>query len=261
MKVATLNLNGATIGTINRRPRLSEELFNIQKIKESLIERTKFGLEKILEKKDIDIIAIQELINSQAEKNVLKQIIEDKDYRLIIPEISGYTKFTVGFIVKKDSIIIENIAHDEELKSFFKNRAAILDFKIDGESYSIINLHINNHNVSIPNLEGNVILLGDLNAFTHKQSVDKKEVNKEFLDKITSENYVELGKDTDYTWKNSDKQRKLDHIFISEKLAESIDVTKYSSAVTKDDSVNFYYENGEKEGFTDHSMLILDLEL
>lgn len=259
MRVATLNLNGATIKTINRRPRLPEELFNIKVIKEKLIERTIQGLEKILEKKDIDIIAIQELINSQAEKNMLKDIIEGKGYRLIAPEISGYTHFTVAFIVNEDSITIENISRDEELKVLLPNRVAILDFKIDGESYSIINLHVNNHNISIPNVEGNVILLGDMNAFTYKQSADNKEVNKEFLDKITSENYMELGKDTDYTWKNSELQRKLDHIFISEKLAESVDAIKYSSVVTKDDSVNFYYD--KKEGFTDHSMLILDLEL
>lgn len=259
MKIATLNLNGATIRSINRRPRLPDDLFNINTIKQKLVERTNFGLEKILEKKDLDIIAIQELINSQEEKNILKKSIEAKGYRLFIPEVSGSTHFTVGFIVKED--FIANECKLFEGNSLTINREAILEFEINGESYSIINFHVNDHDISFLKPEGNVVLLGDMNACTEKQSKENKEVNKEFLDKIMEVKYVELGQDFDYTWKNSNNERKLDHIFVSEKIAESIEVTKYSPAVTKDDSVNFYYDKEKNEGFTDHSMLILDLEI
>lgn len=259
MKIATLNLNGATIRSINRRPRLPDDLFNINTIKQKLVERTNFGLEKLLEKNDLDIIAIQELINSQEEKNKLKKIIEAKGYRLIIPEISGNTHFTVGFIVKED--IIADGYKLYEGNSLAMNREATLEFEINGVSYSMINLHVNDYDISFLKPEGNVILLGDMNACTEKQSKENIEANKEFLDKILEVKYVELGQDHDYTWKNTKHERKLDHIFVSEKIAESIEVTKYSSAVTKDDSVNFYYDKGKKEGFTDHSMLILDLEI
>lgn len=311
MKIATLNLNGAVYGTQNFNSlRLPKDLFDKEKIKAGLTDKTKMGLKKILEKGDIDIIAIQELINWKKQNVEIKKIIEDEKYELITPSFSrkkmkGFIikdyrsefpqfkkivpKHTVGFIVKLNSVVKDYSLKKSQFKikkqvkfkgefivkegsgfkgcklcdGYFlaKNRKAILDFKIEGESYSIINLHINDHNVSIPNFEGNVILLGDLNAFTDKQSVDNKEKNKDFMDRITSKKYVELGEDSDYTWRNSKLQRKLDHIFISEKLAESVDAIKYSSVVTKDDSVNFYYDKGEKEGFTEHSMLILDLEL
>lgn len=148
-----------------------------------------------------------------------------------------------------------------EGNSLAMNREATLEFEINGVSYSMINLHVNDYDISFLKPEGNVILLGDMNACTEKQSKENIEANKEFLDKILEVKYVELGQDHDYTWKNTKHERKLDHIFVSEKIAESIEVTKYSSAVTKDDSVNFYYEKGKKEGFTDHSMLILDLEI
>lgn len=261
MKIATLNLNGGTYKSINCRPRLPEDLFDIMKIKESLINRAKAGLGKILENQDLDIIAIQELVYSQAEKNALKKIVEEKGYRLIIPKVDGRTHFTVGFIVKNDSNIDCVTLCDEE--SLSSNRLAILDFKKNKIQYSIVNMHVKDHNIAIPNPEGNVILLGDMNAFTGEQSTGKIPANSEFLNKIMLSNnkYIELGKDEDYTWISNNEKKKLDHIFISETLLKCIDEFKYTPIVTKDDSVNFYDDKGKKKGFTDHSMLILEFRV
>lgn len=62
MKIATLNLNGATIFPTGPNPRLPDDLFSIETIREKIIEKACYGLDKLLEKKDLDVIAIQELI-------------------------------------------------------------------------------------------------------------------------------------------------------------------------------------------------------
>ena len=46
IKIATLNLNGETYWSINKRPRLPQNMFNIQEIKEKLLKLQKDGLAK-----------------------------------------------------------------------------------------------------------------------------------------------------------------------------------------------------------------------
>ena len=68
INIATINLNGETWSSINRRPRLPQKLYDIQHIKEELTKSTKEGIKKILECDIYDIIAVQELVFSETYK-------------------------------------------------------------------------------------------------------------------------------------------------------------------------------------------------
>ncbi len=255
IKIATLNFNGETFWSINRRPRLPQKFFDIMKIKEKLIALIETELGGILEGKSYDIIAIQELINSSKEKDKIEKIIKKHGYILMTPEVDSNTHFTVGFIVKdnkfKKSIIKKCIGCPGNILS--KNRVAILDIIIKDKEYSIINMHVNNHKICIPASDGNVILLGDLNACNNSQSSDGKGCNSEFLSEITK-SYdamdINNGNQNNYTWKSNGRERKLDHIFVSKQF-NGFEI----KSVEKIDSVNFFYD--KEKGFTDHSMIVM----
>lgn len=259
LKIATLNLNGETWRSINRRPRLPQKLFNIQSIKEELTNLTKTGLENLLKGGEYDVIAIQELIYSTKEREDIKTTIEkvtDENnqtlYELLLPNnLGGHEHFTVGFIVKKRfcaNLINENKINNSE-NILVKNRIAVLELTINKKKYSIINMHVNNHKIDIPTATENKILLGDMNACTEYQATDKKAVNNDFLTKIVDAGWVEVEVDgeDDYTWESNDVERKLDHIYIY-RDSQKAEVKK---------EVNFYYD--EANGFTDHSMLVVTL--
>lgn len=282
LKIATLNLNGETWCSINRRPRLPQKLFSIQSIKKELTNLTKTGLKNLLKGGEYDVIAIQELIYTPKEINAIKKAIEGvKDaskkqlYELLLPNnLGGHTHFTVGFIVKKQlSANLKNENQGKNGENFLgKNRISVLELTINGKKYSLINMHVNNHNIDIPNpgVDGNIpipddagnipipvdvgntILLGDMNACTENQATDNKAVNDNFLKKIESVGWSEIGGNDNYTWKSNNIEKKLDHIYIckaSQKEKRKIKVKKKK--------VNFYYD--KTNGFTDHSMLVSTL--
>ena len=74
INIATLNLNGETWWSINRRPRLPQKLFNIQYIKKELTKSCIIRLGEILKKEDYDVIAVQELVYSKKEREKSKQL-------------------------------------------------------------------------------------------------------------------------------------------------------------------------------------------
>lgn len=255
LKIATLNLNGETWFSINRRPRLPQKLFSIQSIKNELTNLTKTGLENLLKGGEYDVIAIQELIYSQNERNAIKTAIEGvtdasnkQVYKLLLPNnLAGNTHFTVGFIVK------EQLCAELKNENQEKNRISVLELIINEKKYSIINMHVNNHNIAIPCVTGNTILLGDMNACTENQTTDKKAVNDDFLTRIVEAGWGEIGGNDNYTWISNNVKRKLDHIYIcngSQKEERKI--------VEVNTKVNFYYD--EENGFTDHSMLVSTLD-
>lgn len=275
LKIATLNLNGETWLSINRRPRLPQKLFSIQSIKNELTNLTKTGLENLLKGDKYDVIAIQELIYSQKERNVIKTAIEGVTdasnkqlYKLLLPNnLGGNTHFTVGFIVKKQlRAELKNENQEKNGKNVLgKNRISILELIINEKNeknekkYSIINMHVNNHNIAIPCVTGNTILLGDMNACTENQTTDKKAVNDDFLKSIVSAGWGEIGGNDNYTWISNNVERKLDHIYIckdSQKEERKIEVKKENHSEVINE-VNFYYD--ETNGFTDHSMLVSTL--
>ena len=73
INIATINLNGETWSSINRRPRLPQKLYDIQHIKEELTKSTKEGIKIILEKDIYDIIAVQELVFSEKEGMIRRE--------------------------------------------------------------------------------------------------------------------------------------------------------------------------------------------
>ena len=270
LKIATLNLNGETFWSINRRPRLPQDLFNIKEIKKALVKKIKDGLEKILIEGTYDIIAIQELVYISDYYEAIKKVIEGKGYQLIIPKKLKNTHFTVGFIVKND---IKNtpIENNVLLNEIPKNKIIRCKFTKNGISYEILNVHLTKHTDDIKNAlldflssnnndNNNVIriLLGDFNAYNNEQKDDKVQNcnNAYFINDLMKNdfrrNYESTNKNYTF-WATGWK--KLDHIFISGK---NIDV--------KEIDVNFYpieneTENAQNnnEGFTDHSMLIADI--
>lgn len=292
LKIATLNLNGETFWSINRRPRLPQDLFNIKEIKKALVDKIKDGLENILNygTKDglnnilnndtnndtYDIIAIQELVYISDYYNDIKDVIEENGYQLIIPKNLGeHTHFTVGFIVKKgkgikiDSISIENNVLLNEIPM---NKIIRCKYTKNEISYEILNVHLTKHTEDIKNAlldflssnnndNNNVIriLLGDFNAYNDEQKDDKVQNcnNADFINDLMEKDFRKNYESTNknYTFWASEEWKKLDHIFISGK---NIDVKEIDVEETVNNNVNFYpIENAQNnnEGFTDHSML------
>lgn len=152
LKIATLNLNGETFWSINRRPRLPQDLFNIEKIKKALVDKIIIGLNNILNNGTYDIIAIQELVYISDYYNDIKDVIEENGYQLIIPENLGKnTHFTVGFIFKDDEdedededIVIENIPIENNvlLNEIPMNKIICYKYTKNGTSYEILNVHL-----------------------------------------------------------------------------------------------------------------------
>lgn len=261
LNIATLNLNGETWFAINHRPRLPEKLFSIQSIKKELTDLTIEGLKNLLKDGKYDVIAIQELIYSKKERNaIIKKAIEDvkdasneKLYTLLLPDgLDEHTHFTVGFIVKKqlEAKLKKRKSEESSDNGLVKNRIVILELPINGKKYSIINMHVNNHNIVVQRDSENTILLGDMNACTDKQSTDEKALNNNFLESIVNAGWCEIGSNDNYTWKSNNVERKLDHIYICK------DAQKENREEVINE-VNFYYD--EKNGFTDHSMLVSTL--
>lgn len=283
LKIATLNLNGETFWSINRRPRLPQDLFNIKEIKQALVDKIKDGLKNILNNDTYDIIAIQELVYISDYYEAIKKVIEENGYQLIIPENLGEnTHFTVGFIFKDDEdedIVIEN----NELNEIPMNKIIRCKFTKNGISYEILNVHLTKHTEDIKNGlcyflsqnndNNNVIriLLGDFNAYNNKQKDEQKKDkvqncnNAHFINDLMKndfrKNYESTNKNYTF-WASGWK--KLDHIFISGK---NIDVKEIDVEETVNNNVNFYPIENEtentqnnNEGFTDHSMLIADIK-
>ncbi len=278
LKIATLNLNGETFWSINRRPRLPQDLFNIVEIKKALVSKIKNGLEEILNNGTYDIIAIQELVNISVYYEAIEKVIKEKGYQLIIPKNLGKnTHFTVGFIVKEDEDIgIENITiKDNILNAIPNNKKIFCKFTKNGIFYEILNVHLTKHTDDIKNglcyflsqnndNNNNVIriLLGDFNAYNNKQKDEKVQQcnNAKFINGLMEKDFRENSESTNenYTfWASGWK--KLDHIFIS---GNNINAEETDVKETVNNNVNFYpIENTQNnnEGFTDHSMLIADI--
>lgn len=253
-------MNGETWWSINRRPRLPQKLFNIQYIKEKLTESSVIRLDEILKEEEYDVIAIQELVYSVKERERIKKTIENiKDvhgkplYELFLPlNLNGNVHFTVGYIAKKElNATLNNISSENNLSI---NRIAKLKFSIQDNEYSIINMHVNKYDIDIPSVDKNTILLGDMNACSEEQTTDNKAVNAEFLKKISNAGWLEVSEPGHiYTWKSNGVEKKLDHIYVCRGLTKN---KKIENKV--DATVNFYYD---KKGFTDHSMLKIDLKI
>ena len=250
MNIATLNLNGETFFSINRRPRLPESIFNIKSIKEKLSNLTQEGLNNVLTNADldIDILAVQEFVNSKKERAEIERVIENARYKLLLPKLNGNPHFVTGFIVREkyiDKCTVENGSFEKELAN---NRKAFLKFKDDNINFSIFNVHVNNHNITIP--DKSTILLGDMNACKSNQTSNQKEIHEKFIKDIEHK-YDAVGQQEGkyYTWISNGIEKQLDHIYLSKKYS-----TNNLNKISVDDNVNFYYKH--QEGFTDHNMLI-----
>lgn len=255
--IATLNLNGETSYSINRRPRLPQSLFDIARIKKYLSRKTRTGLKQLLSSKHYDIIAIQELINTDENKSSINKICKNCGYKLEYPnDLSGSTHCTVAFIIR-NSIKYSSTQNIINLKS---NKFQTIICTLGNSKFTIVNIHITDHSNEdiilknyISNGTNNLLLLGDMNSFTENQIQSNKEGSNSDFIKWIHDNFCNTECDSNYTYLSANHWRKLDHIFVSNKCNHLFS----SINEIKDDFVNYYYD--EKNGFTDHSMLIQEL--
>lgn len=268
IKIASLNLNGETWNLNNKKPRLPKDLFDTEKIKKSLTDKLLLGLYRLLKTNEYDVIAVQELVYFFNHLNEIKELIKTLNYELIIPDKIGKgTHFTVGFIVRKESTIkIETIKNLEGLTPH--NRQVMIKCNIKEINFILLNLHINKkeHYKAIKEYisdekgnKDNIIILGDMNACTAEQIEKRKKLYNSgfitfFLEKGFT--YADGYNKSDFTYLTGGVWRKLDHIFLSNKFVNSNKILSVTE--TKNDIVNFYVN--EENGFTDHSMLALDIK-
>lgn len=277
MKIGTLNLNGETWNLNNKKPRLPECLFDINYIKTRLTEKLSIGLLNLLQKEEYDIIAIQELVFIQDIFNDIKKVVEDETknyYTLVVPNFNEAKKsckikrtphFTVGYIIKTELI---HCCEFESLDEFILNRHFICTYKSKKgiPAFKMINLHIpcgnkeqyeNLYNLLSKVEAEDIIILGDLNTYQTCQIEGEKpsSVQEHLFEELKNKNFS-CSEDgyKNYTYLISNKWRKLDHIYYS----KSID-KKYTIIENKVDDVNYYSEIGKKQGFTDHSMLEVEI--
>lgn len=270
IKIATLNFNGEIFWSINIRPRLPEDLFNIKRIKNIMLGKIKNGLKYLLSENDFDIIAVQEMLYSPKEtRDEIKAYIETMGYDFIYPnKLSPCTHFSVGFIVKKRNKISNLIIKtDDDISNddISKNKKMLITFKVGKNNYKVLNVHLTKHsdktNQSLVKfLEGKNdtsirILLGDFNAYNKNQIEGSNKLceNAELINNLISKDCrTEFGEqeNKNYTFFVNGIWKKLDHIFISK--PSNIDIIKIEEKV--ENSVNFY---SDKNGFTDHSMLTI----
>lgn len=266
IKIATLNLNGETFWSINKRPRLPRDLYDIKKIKNELCKKIIEGLDKILEEGKIDIIAIQELICIEKYKNQIETIVNKYNYKLKIPkDLRQKTHFTVGFIIKNDIKTADIVEYEGTEISV--NKKILLSCEINKVKFLILNVHLTNHSDKISRclkefLDNNdtvSILLGDMNAYTNSQVETKgKPCSKaDFIESLVKKDcrkdeWLDKNIDMNYTFWAS-KWKKLDHIFLNKNAAKKLNEIEEK----KDDLVNYYSVN---DGFTDHSMLIIEFK-
>lgn len=260
IKIATLNLNGETSYLINRRPRLPQSLFCIDKIKQALYKMTQDGLEKLLSKNIYDVIAIQELIYITSFIDKIVEICKKHNYTLSYPmELSAHTHCSVAFITRNSTVNLPSspLTDAPKLKT---NKYQILTCDIHSTQFKFFNTHITSHSTDdkeiqeyVSNSNECLVVLGDMNAYIKEQTQDtKKESDYAALIEWLNDKFCKSSVNTNYTYFSDKYWRKLDHIFYTSKC-----MNIFSSFVeTKDDSVNYYVS---KNGFTDHSMLILDI--
>lgn len=109
------------------------------------------------------------------------------------------------------------------------------------------------------NMDKPAIITGDFNSCTSENSENKTEYNPNDLKKLQNLGWIDswenncINKKDKYTWySTANNGFRLDHAFISPKLA-SEDIT-----VTHDSSVRKYKDNGKR--LTDHSALIVEIK-
>lgn len=262
LKIGTLNLNGEMWNLNGKWPRISKKIIDPEYIKEQMTDAVITQLGKILNKKEYDIIAIQELVYIQEHFSKIKKMIDNENYVLITPNsLGGNIHFTTAFIVKK------NIEKKVKARVDYNwnNRFMAIDVETKDGIIAVCNFHISKDNISkrvedvINKLKekevSKFIILGDFNAYTKEQ--DTKIISavseNNIIYKVRNEyKLIECGKDTDYTYVLTKYERKLDHIFKSEEIKE---LNGYETINRK---VNFMID--EKDGFTDHSMLNIEID-
>nr|MCR4945277.1 hypothetical protein [Clostridium sp.] len=179
LKIGTINLNGETWHLNRKIPRISRSILDKQKIKQQMTDvlNTQFG--KILESKEYDIIAVQELVYISEHYSKIENQINEKGYSLITPEkdiLIKNTHFITAFIIKNE--IKDKIKpYDNSIEN---NRFIIIKLLIEDEKeIAILNVHVNSNcedegivsKESIQNVINTIkeevfglIILGDFNA-------------------------------------------------------------------------------------------------
>lgn len=269
MLIGTINLHGGMLFEINflRLPKPLKE-----KYKSDYLVYVMNGLISMLNNeryKKYDIVACQEmpykdiyyLQIEEKLKAVGYKIVPDRDYFKPAECISA-------FIVKSD---LKCTPISFEMGDSFKNKFS----KILVRDTEIINVHSPSNREACLNIINTVdsnkkiVLLGDFNAAKDEQTIAAekgneaiREEHKIFLEKVEGkckgiQKFYEIGDDKQYTFFTQKISNKLDHVFFSKGLYETLD-EPYMVKVNVHKNVNFYED--EKSGFTDHSMLEFEID-
>lgn len=262
LTIITQNLNGK----INGKARKSKEddlaiIKEIeQKYKDAYMAEPDID---IVAKPNIDIYAFQELHNSPTNTNITYTIIASEQLTKI-ESVSG----------RAEEIWDKAFPWAEFVSGYWDE----CDVKFAGEQIKIINFHSScRYDLAIRYTLLKrlseiywryTILLGDFNAAFCSQTAKPIEENEEFLKRIKTFGFREC---TDQ--EENDKphytrfDRKLDHIFISDSLFEllrdsnpEIDKEKPYNIIYID-KVNLNHPSHLKAAFTDHSGIMLTIEL
>jgi len=288
MKFASISLNGNTIYNLtNIKGNISPELKDIiESINATIDEKVIGKFIGMLNSNKYDIIAAQEVLN----EDDFKRKILKKGYIIYHTEtLRKSTRFFSAFLVKEGLVKETNyeIKNINLELSKYKNRFVEILIDKDKTTLKILNVHdpFDDQRATLKNLikewnpdKENIILLGDFNAASKNQRNEKSnkntkektiEENTIFLDNIVKSGFVAMGKDDDFTYKTVEGlENKIDHIFFSNKLIETLELNVDNKKRIIEDKVklvrkvNFMEvnKNEHENGFTDHSMLEFEID-
>lgn len=187
------------------------------------------------------------------------------------------TDFVINYKVESKSNVGAKTIWDKAFPwiSFKSGYWQEVDFSFNGKNIKVINFHCsptystNLRYVLLNRLEDVdvknkfVILLGDFNAAFKEQSENCVLNNHEFLILVKKKGYIEIvkkdeNKNPHYTFVDKkNKKKKLDHIFISDKLGK-LSNENWKFVIEYIDEVNTSFSTTEK-AFTDHSGIKLSI--
>lgn len=260
MKIATLNCNGESWNLVKRQLRISSSLKDdmCDNMTEYFIEKLSIVLEQ-----EYEVIACQEMVSFIKHYNKIKEKVEEKGYKISPERKKGNHHIQTCFLVKNDVKNpsfrpgnIRNVWMDIGDVSIYNVHMKIEKDKNkpSKETENSIEDFLNEVKEAAKDDEKKVIVIGDFNSYSDLQYDEKGEasITNEFIPKVVKAGYIECGNDNDYTFFIGKSWRKLDHIFVSNKL------NKYGNNCSKHNEVNIF--SNSVDAFTDHSMLSIEME-
>lgn len=238
-------------------------------------------IELLKNQDDVDIVAGQEIPPAVNSKWINKKV--GKDSKVIKPKNS---RFFTGYIIYEKDLLIECTKYEDRdniwkksntypciVPQFEKKYWSEIVVNFEGKDIRIINVHVSiTNNIMIKQTliyyisklsDEYCIIMGDFNAAEKKDTEKYFRENDRFLKLIQINGFEELvdnnekGGTPHFTRYDKDGGRKLDHIFVSDKLYD-----EFKCEIEYIDEINYTYRKYDLidkryiytgNGFTDHS--------